>query len=154
MAEITVAVASDHAGYELKSAVVKELEKNGFAVRDFGTDSKESCDYPDYARKAAKAVSKGECERGVICCGSGIGVSIVANKVRKIRAALVHDSEQAALSRQHNNANILCLAGRSLALADLPLIIKTFMQTEFEGGRHEKRVAKIEESRSGEQGLY
>lgn len=149
-----VAVASDHAGFELKQAVSAYLKQSGFEVVDFGTDSLASCDYPDYARQAAQAVSKGQCGSGVICCGSGIGVSIVSNKVRAVRAALVHDSEQARLSRNHNNANVVCLAGRSTKNEDLPGILDSFFKSEFEGGRHERRVNKIEAPRSGEQGLY
>ena len=149
-----VAIGSDHAGFELKQAVAGHLQSAGYKVLDFGTNSKDSCDYPDYARQVAQAVSRGEVSRGIICCGSGIGVSIVANKVRKVRAALVHDKEQAALSRQHNNANVLCLAGRSTSLESLPQIIDTWLNTEFEGGRHERRVHKIEVPRNGEQGLF
>ncbi|NJL73571.1 MAG: ribose 5-phosphate isomerase B [Candidatus Competibacteraceae bacterium] len=149
-----VAIGSDHAGFELKQAVAQYLEKMGYQVVDFGTNSKDSCDYPDYARQVATAVSAGQAGRGIICCGSGIGVSIVANKVRRVRAALVHDAEQAGLSRQHNDANVLCLAGRSTAVESLPGIIDTWMRTAFEGGRHERRVKKIEVSRSFEQGLF
>ncbi|MCA0313665.1 MAG: ribose 5-phosphate isomerase B [Candidatus Melainabacteria bacterium] len=149
-----IAIGSDHAGFELKEAVRAFLEKEGHTVLDFGTNSKDSCDYPDYARKVAQSVSQGESFRGVICCGSGIGVSIVANKVRRVRAALVHDKEQAMLSRQHNDANVLCLAGRSTKLSDLAGILSTWLSTEFEGGRHERRVKKIEVSRAFEQGLF
>lgn len=149
-----VAIASDHAGFELKELVAKTLKAMGYTVEDFGTKSLDSCDYPDYARVAAQAVSNGACQRGVICCGSGIGVSIVANKVRRVRAALVFTPEQAKLSRQHNDANVLCLAGRSLNESELGDVLKTWMTTEFEGGRHERRVQKIEASRQGEQGMF
>lgn len=154
MSDKKIAIGSDHAGFELKQAVGKYLEGAGYQVEDFGTNSKDSCDYPDYARKVAQAVSRGEVGRGIICCGSGIGVSIVANKVRRIRAALVHDKEQATLCRQHNNANVLCLAGRSTKVESLPDIVGAFLDTEFEGGRHERRVRKIEVDRNGEQGLF
>ncbi len=154
MSDKKIAIGSDHAGFELKQAVGKYLQGAGYQVEDFGTNSKDSCDYPDYARKVAEAVSKGEVGRGIICCGSGIGVSIVANKVRRVRAALVHDKDQATLCRQHNNANILCLAGRSTKPESLPEIVGAFLDTEFEGGRHERRVHKIEVDRNGEQGLF
>lgn len=154
MSDKKIAIGSDHAGFELKQAVGKYLEGAGYQVEDFGTNSKDSCDYPDYARKVAQAVSRGEVGRGIICCGSGIGVSIVANKVRRIRAALVHDKEQSTLCRQHNNANVLCLAGRSTKVESLPDIVGAFLDTEFEGGRHERRVRKIEVDRNGEQGLF
>lgn len=154
MSDKKIAIGSDHAGFELKQAVGKYLEGAGYLVEDFGTNSKDSCDYPDYARKVAQAVSRGEVGRGIICCGSGIGVSIVANKVRRIRAALVHDKEQATLCRQHNNANVLCLAGRSTKVESLPEIVGAFLDTAFEGGRHERRVHKIEVDRNGEQGLF
>lgn len=154
MSDKKIAIGSDHAGFELKQAVGKYLQGAGYQVEDFGTNSKDSCDYPDYARKVAEAVSKGEVGRGIICCGSGIGVSIVANKVRRVRAALVHDKDQATLCRQHNNANVLCLAGRSTKPESLPEIVGAFLDTEFEGGRHERRVHKIEVDRNGEQGLF
>lgn len=154
MSDKKIAIGSDHAGFELKQAVGKYLQGAGYQVEDFGTNSKDSCDYPDYARKVAEAVSKGEVGRGIICCGSGIGVSIVANKVRRVRAALVHDKDQATLCRQHNNANVLCLAGRSTKPESLPEIVDAFLDTEFEGGRHERRVHKIEVDRNGEQGLF
>jgi ribose 5-phosphate isomerase B len=148
-----IAVGSDHAGYELKEKVRELLRKMNFPVSDFGTNSTESCDYPDYARKVATSVSRGLHKYGVLCCGSGIGVSIVANKVRSVRAALVHEPEAARLSRQHNNANVLCLPARTLDQALLKDILEAFMFTSFEGGRHEKRVDKIEVLRAGETSL-
>lgn len=145
-----IALGSDHAGFELKEAIKEILTKEGLEFEDFGTTSKDSCDYPVYAREAATAVSDGRCKRGIICCGSGIGVSIVANKVRGVRAALVHDEETAALCRQHNDSNVLCLAGRSTDPQKAKAIVKTWLSTEFEGGRHARRVEQIEKSRTGE----
>ncbi len=145
-----IALGSDHAGFELKEAIKEVLHKEGLEFEDFGTNSKDSCDYPVYAREAAKAVSDGRCDRGIICCGSGIGVSIVANKVRGVRAALVHDEETAMLCRQHNDSNVLCLAGRSTDANKAQAIVKSWLSTEFEGGRHARRVDQIEEPRTGE----
>lgn len=146
-----IALGSDHAGFELKQAVKEILAAEKLEVEDFGTFSLESCDYPDYARQVATAVSKGDCAKGILVCGSGIGVSIVANKVRRVRAALVHDIEIAKLSRQHNDSNVLCLAGRSTSVDQAREIIKVWLSADFEGGRHERRVNKIEMPRAGEQ---
>lgn len=146
-----IALGSDHAGFELKQAVKEILAAEKLEVEDFGTFSLESCDYPDYARQVATAVSKGDCAKGILVCGSGIGVSIVANKVRRVRAALVHDIEVAKLSRQHNDSNVLCLAGRSTSVDQAREIIKVWLSADFEGGRHERRVNKIEMPRAGEQ---
>jgi ribose 5-phosphate isomerase B len=145
-----IALGSDHAGFELKEKIKKILESMDLAWEDLGTNSADSCDYPDYARAVADSVSEGKTERGIICCGSGIGVSIVANKVRGVRAALCHDAEDAATSRQHNDANILCLAGRRTSVGECEEIIKTWMDTKFEGGRHQRRVEKIEKPRAQE----
>ncbi len=145
-----IALGSDHAGFELKEAIKEILRKEGLEFEDFGTNSKDSCDYPVYAREAATAVSDGRCERGIICCGSGIGVSIVANKVRGVRAALVHDEETAGLCRQHNDSNVLCLAGRSTDADKAQAIVKKWLSTDFEGGRHARRVDQIEHPRTGE----
>lgn len=145
-----IAVGSDHAGFEAKEKVKQHLEAEGLEFEDLGTFSKDSCDYPDYARKVAETVAKGECVRGILVCGSGIGVSIVANKVRGVRAALVHDVETAKLCRQHNDSNVLCLAGRTVPVDAIPQIIDAWLETEFEGGRHKTRVDKIEKPRAGE----
>jgi ribose 5-phosphate isomerase B len=149
-----IALGSDHAGFELKQSVKEILAAENLEVEDFGTFSLDSCDYPDYARQVATAVSTGQCAKGILVCGSGIGVSIVANKVRSVRAALVHDVETARLSRQHNDSNVLCLAGRTTAVALAAEIIKAWLVTDFEGGRHERRVKKIEAPRAGESGRY
>ncbi|PZM80597.1 MAG: ribose 5-phosphate isomerase B [Candidatus Melainabacteria bacterium] len=146
-----IAVGSDHAGFDLKEKIKKLLTGKSIDFIDFGTFSLDSCDYPDYARKAANAVASGEAICGILCCGSGVGISIVANKVRGIRAALLHEPETAALCRQHNDANMLCMAGRTMDEALLEPTIEAFLITEFEGGRHARRVDKIEEPRKGEQ---
>jgi len=148
----TLALGSDHAGFELKQILKGILSDLGVSWQDMGTDSTESCDYPDYARKVAESVSKGVVTRGILCCGSGIGVSIVANKVRKVRAALCHDVESARLSRQHNDANVLCLGARNTDHQLVPEIVKAFLNTTFEGGRHQRRVDKIEQPRATDPG--
>lgn len=146
-----IAVASDHAGFDLKEKIKNLLKEQSIEFVDYGTTSKDSCDYPDYARKAAESIAKGETLCGIICCGSGVGVSVVANKIRGIRAALVHEPEVAALCRQHNNANVLCLAGRSMKDDELKPVVQAFLDSEFEGGRHARRVDKIETPRKGEE---
>ena len=146
-----IAIGSDHAGFELKEKIKTILEGMNLGWEDMGTKSTDSCDYPDYARAVADAVSEDKVKRGIICCGSGIGVSIVANKVRGIRAALCHDQVDAETSRKHNDANILCLAGRRTSVEECEKIIKTWMETEFEGGRHQLRVEKIEKPRAREE---
>ncbi|MFA6212132.1 MAG: ribose 5-phosphate isomerase B [Candidatus Obscuribacterales bacterium] len=145
-----IALGSDHAGFELKQSIKDLLIGQGLSVEDFGTFSLDSCDFPDYGRKVAEAVSSGAFKKGILVCGSGVGISIVANKVRNIRAALVGEVEAAVLSRQHNDANILCLAGRTTSVALAADIIQAWLSTEFEGGRHQKRIDKIEQSRAGE----
>jgi len=138
---LKIALASDHAGFELKEAIKEFLTEH--ELTDFGTHSTESMDYPDTGFKAAEAVSKGECERGILICGSGLGMSIVANKVRGIRAALCNSDELARLSRQHNDANILVLQGRFISNKQAEDIIKVWFSTEFDGGRHIQRIEKI-----------
>ena len=138
-----IGVGSDHGGYALKTVVAQRLRDLGHDVQDFGTYSLDSVDYPDFARLVARAVAGGECERGVLCCGTGIGVSIAANKIHGIRAALCGDSYSARMSRQHNNANILCMGGRVLGDGLALDIVDVWLATEFEGGRHERRVSKI-----------
>ena len=145
-----VGIGSDHAGFEAKEEIKKYLTEEGIEFEDFGTFSKDSCDYPDFARKVAEAVSKNNCLRGILCCGSGIGVSIVANKVRGVRAALCHDAETAKLSRQHNDSNVICFAARSTPVDRIRGMLEAWFATEFEGGRHKTRVDKIEAPRAGE----
>lgn len=145
-----IGIGSDHAGFEAKEEIKKYLKEEGLDFEDFGTNSTDSCDYPDYARKVAEAVSKGQCQRGILVCGSGIGVSIVANKVRGVRAALCHDASSAKLSRLHNDANVICFAGRTTPIETIKEALQTWLSTEFEGGRHQNRIDKIEKPRSGE----
>lgn len=140
-----IAIGSDHGGFNLKGKIIKFLEEKGYEVKDYGTYSTDSCDYPVYAKAVAKSVANGENEKGIIVCGSGIGVSIAANKVKGVRAALCHESHSAMLSRLHNNANVLCLGeritGESLALD----IVDVWLKSEYEGGRHQKRVDMLDE---------
>ena len=138
-----IALGADHGGYDLKEKVKKYLEEKNIPVRDFGCDSKASCDYPVFGHAAAKAVADGTCEKGIVICTTGIGVSIVANKVKGIRCALCSDPLSASLTRRHNNTNMLAMGagiiGQNLAME----IVDTWLTTEFEGGRHEKRTAKL-----------
>lgn len=138
-----IAIGSDHAGYQLKEALGPLLGAAGHEVVDVGTDSEESVDYPDPASAAARLVAAGEAERAVIVCGSGVGVAIVANKVEGVRAVNAHDAEEAEMSRRHNDANVLTLAGRRLDRAAVAPIVETFLTTDFDGGRHARRVEKI-----------
>ncbi len=142
MAEM-VAVAADHGGYELKSVLLQELRALGFDVLDLGTNSLESVDYPDFAEKVAAAIETGKARFGVLICGTGIGMSIAANRHRKVRAALCHDVTSARLARQHNDANVLTLGGRLIGTEAAKDCLKTFLSTPFEGGRHARRVAKL-----------
>lgn len=140
-----IAVASDHGGYELKEAVKEYLKGRDIEVLDLGTDSEESVDYPDYGKACANAVVSGEVDRGIVCCGTGIGISIAANKVRGIRCGLCTSVEMAKLTRQHNNANMLAMGGRITDKETGLAITEAFLDTEFEGGRHQRRIDKIEE---------
>ncbi|RAI13199.1 MAG: ribose 5-phosphate isomerase B [Candidatus Melainabacteria bacterium] len=139
-----IGVGSDHAGVNLKNKIAEFLKEKGYEVTDYGTNSTASCDYPVYAKAVAKSVANGENERGIICCGSGIGVSIAANKVKGVRAVLAHEPYSAMLSRLHNDANVLCLGeritGESLALD----IVETWLHSEYEGGRHQRRVDMLD----------
>ncbi len=146
-----IAVGSDHAGFSLKERMRPILERAGHEVVDVGTDSEESTDYPRYASQAARMVADGDADRAVLCCGSGVGVSIVANKVDGVRAVNAHDPDEAETSRRHNDANVLALAGRRLEEGDAAEIVERFLETEFEGGRHERRVDQISAVERGEQ---
>lgn len=139
----TVAIAADHAGYDLKCALMPVLEALGLDVLDLGTTSRESVDYPDYADALAAAFRAGRASRGVLVCGSGIGISIAANRHRELRAALCHDGLTAKLARQHNDANVLVLGGRLLGIEVAKDCVETFFRTTYEGGRHARRVAKL-----------
>lgn len=138
-----IAIGSDHAGFELKEAIKELLVELGHEPVDFGTDGAQSVDYPDFAGPTARAVASGDCHRGILICGTGIGMSIAANKVGGIRAALVHDLLSARLTREHNDSNVLCLGqniiGRAIALE----IVRVWLGADFEGGRHSRRLEKI-----------
>jgi len=142
---VRIIIGSDHAGFTLKESVKGFLSSAGIRVFDAGTHRDESVDYPDYGVLAAGRVSSGEFEKGILVCGSGVGMAIVANKFPGIRAALCLDEETARLARQHNDSNILVLAGRKTEAAAAERIIKTWLETPFEGGRHQKRLDKIRE---------
>jgi ribose 5-phosphate isomerase B len=138
-----IPIASDHAGFEAKELTKKILEEMGHMPVDFGTHSPDSVDYPDFAIQVAEKVNSGEHEQGILICGSGQGMCMTANKYPNVRGALVYDSDSAELTRQHNNANILCLPGRKLNEDEINQILNTWFDAEFEGGRHERRVNKI-----------
>jgi len=140
-----IAIASDHAGFDMKEMIKKHLKDNGHHVKDFGTDSTDSIDYPDYAAPAAKSVASGENEWGVIICGSGQGMTMVSNKIPGIRAALCNDLYSARMTRLHNDANVLTMGGRIIGIDLAKEIVDTWLSTEFEGGRHQRRVDKIME---------
>jgi len=140
----TILIAADHAGYELKKKLEAELKNLGFAVRDLGTNSAESTDYADYAHPLAKEVSEGKAKRGVLICGTGLGMSYVANRYANVRAAVSWSPEVAELARSHNDANVLVLPARFVTDDDAKKILRTWLETEFAGGRHERRVVKIE----------
>lgn len=141
---MSIGVACDHAGYKLKTKVIKHLESKGCVVHDFGTDSAESVDYPDYAHKLASAVESGSCQFGIAICGSGNGVNMTVNHHRKVRGALCWTPEIAALARQHNDANIISLPARFIEASIALQMVDVFLSTDFEGGRHQRRVEKID----------
>lgn len=140
-----IALGCDHGALALKNAIKEHLERRGLEVKDVGTYTEDSCDYPDFGAAAARAVASGECERGIVCCTTGIGISIAANKVKGVRCALLSDLMSARLTRQHNDANMMALGagvvGEKLALE----IVDTWLETSFEGGRHQRRVDKLME---------
>ncbi len=141
-----IGVGSDHGGFELKNAICRHLEQRGLEYKDFGTYSNESCDYPDYGKAVAKAVAAGECDSGILVCGTGIGISIAANKVPGIRAALCGDCFSAEATRLHNDANILALGARVVGEGLALKIVDTFLDTPFSNDeRHKRRIAKIED---------
>ena len=141
-----ISIASDHAGLELKDYIKEYLTKNGHEVEDFGTYTKDSCDYPDFARPCAQSVANKTSELGILVCYTGIGMSMCANKVKGIRAALVTSVENAHLTKEHNNANILCLGAKDTPQALALNIVDEFVNTPFAGGRHERRVNKLMET--------
>jgi len=138
-----IALASDHAGFELKSFILETLEPEGYKFKDFGTYSSDSVDYPDFAHKAGKTVNDGTYERGIVICGSGNGVNMTVNKYANVRGALCWNDEQAQLTRKHNNANMMALPGRFIYFEEAIKAVKSFLNTDFEGGRHELRTKKI-----------
>ena len=138
-----IAIACDHGGFRLKSAVIEDLKENGYEIEDFGTYNTESCDYPDFAGKAAKAVASGNCDKGIVICGTGIGVSITANKVKGIRCALVHDVFSAKATRQHNDTNMIAMGERVIGEGLALEIIHAWLNTAYEGGRHDLRIEKM-----------
>ena len=139
----TIAIASDHGGYELKTSLIKDIEARGLTVIDLGTDGPDSVDYPDFADALARVIRDGKAARGILLCGSGIGISIAANRHPELRAALVHDGLTARLARQHNDANVLVMGGRLVGPELAKDCLDVFLKTEFEGGRHARRVAKM-----------
>ena len=138
-----IAIGADHGGYALKEEIRAHLDEQGVAYKDFGTYEGKSCDYPDIAAAVTGAINAGECERGILICGTGIGISIAANKVKGIRAALCSDSYSAKYTRLHNDANVLCMGGRVIAGGLACEIVDLFLNTAFEGGRHQRRLDKI-----------
>lgn len=144
MESLKIAIGSDHGGFEYKEQILKHLRDNGFECIDVGTFSSESCDYPVIARKVTTKVISGEANRGILICGTGIGMSIVANKVQGIRAALCGDTFSAKASRAHNNSNVLCLGERVIGINLAMDIVDIWLKSEFEGGRHQRRVDMIE----------
>lgn len=138
-----IAIGSDHGGYELKQKIINHLKENNISFKDFGCFSTDSCDYPDIAKDVALNVASHEFEFGILICGTGIGISIAANKIKGIRAACCHNEYDAKFTRLHNNANILCLGGRVLGDELSFSMVDTFLNTKFEGGRHKLRIDKI-----------
>ncbi len=138
-----IPIGGDHAGFSCKIELIKHLEASGYEIKDFGTYSEESTDYPDYAHPLSTAVENGEYDLGVLVCGSGNGVCMSANKHQGIRAALVWNEELASLSREHNDANVVCIPARFVSVEEAIKMVDKFLATDFEGGRHQKRVNKI-----------
>ena len=138
-----IAIGSDHGGFELKQAIVAHLQERGMQFKDFGVFCNESADYPDIAVKVAEAVANGEFDKGLLFCGTGVGISIAANKVAGIRAANCHDVFSAQMSREHNDANILAMGGRVIGPGLAAMIVDVWLATEFSGGRHSRRIGKI-----------
>ncbi|MCC8161348.1 MAG: ribose 5-phosphate isomerase B [Oscillospiraceae bacterium] len=140
-----IAIGSDHGGFELKGHIIDHLNEKGIEVKDFGVYTEESADYPDCAKPVCDAVLSGECERGILVCGTGIGISIAANKFKGIRAALCGNVFSAKMAKEHNNANIICLGGRVTGRELANMIVDTYLESQFLGGRHAERVKKIHE---------
>ena len=142
---MNIAIASDHGGFELKGQLIEYYAKKGIILQDLGTHSTESCDYPLIARKMTNAVLNKEVDLGILICGTGIGISIAANRVKGIRAALLYNAEVACLAKQHNNANIVVFGGRTQKFEDVVSYLDAFLNAEFEGGRHLRRIGELDE---------
>lgn len=145
-----IAIGNDHVAVELKNHITKYVEAKGYEVVNFGTDTPASCDYPIYGEKVARAVANGECDLGILICGTGIGISLAANKVKGIRAAVCSEPYSARLTRQHNNANIIAFGARVVGQAMAEMIVDEFLNAEYEGGRHQRRVDLITAIEQGE----
>lgn len=145
-----IALGSDHAGLPLKKEIMELLDSMGVAYKDFGTETGDSCDYAIFGQRAANAVASGECEKGILCCGTGIGISLAANKVRGIRCVVCSDCFSAKMSREHNDANMLALGARVVGGELARMIVKIWLETEFAGGRHQRRVNQIMAIEAGE----
>lgn len=143
MTEKPLAVASDHAGFDLKSLIVEDLERQGYEVLDLGTHGPESVDYPDFGHALAETIASGKADRGIIVCGTGIGIAMAANRHASVRAAVCHDQTSARLAREHNDANVLALGARLVGTEVAKDCAKTFLTTAFAGGRHARRVEKL-----------
>ena len=146
-----IAIGCDHGALDLKNAAIKHLEAKGYEVKDFGTYTKDSCDYPEFAAAAAQAVANGECEKGIVLCTTGIGISITANKVKGIRCACCSDCYSAKMTRKHNDANMIAMGARVVGVDLGRMIAETFLTTDFEGGRHQRRVDQIMAIERGEE---
>ncbi len=145
-----IAIGNDHVAVEMKNHITKYLQDKGYEVVNFGTDSVDRCDYPVYGKKVAEAVASGEYERGILICGTGIGMSLVANKVKGIRAAVCSEAYSARLTRQHNNSNIIAFGANVVGEATAKMIVDEFLNTEYEGGRHQNRIDMITAIENGE----
>ncbi len=140
-----IAIGNDHVAFEMKNEIIKYLEELGHTVIDLGAYSSERCDYPVYGEKVARAVANGEADKGIAICGTGVGISLAANRVKGIRAVVCSEPYSASLSRAHNNTNVLCFGARVIGVELAKLIVKSFLETEFEGGRHAHRVEMLDE---------
>ena len=143
MSKLLIATGADHGGYKMKKELIKHLKKNKFSVLDFGPSTNDPVDYPDYAKMVVTAILKGDADMGILICGSGVGMSIAANRFKGIRAALCNDKLTAELSRQHNDANVLVLGGRLMKLTTAKQCVNKFFSTNFESGRHKRRIEKL-----------
>ncbi len=139
-----IALASDHGGFDFKSKLIESLEDNNIEVIDFGTDSNKSCDYPEYGIPAARCVAKGEADLGILICNNGIGMSILANKITGIKAAVVYSNRSAKATREHHNSNIICLGGQEFTELELFSFVSIWLDSDYQGGRHERRIKKVD----------